>query len=138
MASETLPPTEQQTITDLLRRVINGIQGIIDRQIELARQEIKENIAQVAKASGLLAAGLAVLLVAIIFLFVSLIFAIDTLFPGYGWVAGLVLTAILAIVGAILTLIGKERIKVSPIARTRETLMEDIEWVRHPLTPNGK
>lgn len=138
MTSETLPPTEQQTIADLLRRLINGISGIIDRQIQLAQQEIRENLVQVAKASGLLAGGLAVLLLAVIFLFVTLIFAIDTLFPGFGWVAGLVLTVILAIIGTILTLIGKERVKVSPIARTRETLKEDLEWVRHPLTPNGK
>ena len=73
MATEQLPPTERQTIADLVRRIINGVQDIIDRQIELAKQELKETVTQVAKASGLLIAGGVLLFLTAIFLLITII-----------------------------------------------------------------
>jgi uncharacterized membrane protein YqjE len=139
VATEQLPPTERQTIADLVRRIINGVQDIIDRQIELAKQELKENVTQVAKASGLLIAGGVLLFLTAIFLLITIIMVFDAIFPRFGgWISSLVITLILGIVGAVLALRGKSRVMISPVARTRETLKEDLAWAKRPLIRNGR
>ncbi|MFN0074338.1 MAG: phage holin family protein [Chloroflexota bacterium] len=138
MAAEQLPPTEQQTIADLVRRIINGVQDIIDRQVELAKAEIKENLVQVGKASGLLIVGAVLLFLTAIFLLITIILVVEAIFPGRGWIAALVITLALGITGAILVLRGKDRVMISPVARTRQTLKEDLAWARRPLIRNGR
>ena len=139
MATEQLPPTERQTVADLVRRIINGVQDIIDRQIELAKQELKENVTQVAKASGLLIAGGVLLFLTAIFLLITIIMVFDALFPRFGgWISALVITLILGIVGAVLALRGKKRVMIKPVERTRETLKEDLAWAKRPLIRNGR
>jgi uncharacterized membrane protein YqjE len=139
VATEQLPPTERQTVADLVRRIVNGVQDIIDRQIELAKQELKENIAQVAKASGLLIAGGVLLFLTAIFLLITIIMAIEAVFPRFGgWISSLVITLILGIVGAVLVLRGKKRVMIKPVERTRETLKEDLAWAKRPLIRNGR
>jgi uncharacterized membrane protein YqjE len=139
VATEQLPPTERQTVADLVRRIVNGVQDIIDRQIELAKQELKENIAQVAKASGLLIVGGVLLFLTAIFLLITIIMAIEAVFPRFGgWISSLVITLILGIVGAVLVLRGKKRVMIKPVERTRETLKEDLAWAKRPLIRNGR
>lgn len=139
MATEQLPPTERQTVADLVRRIINGVQDIIDRQIELAKQELKENITQVAKASGLLIAGGVLLFLTAIFLLITIIMGIEAVFPRFGgWISSLVITLILGSVGAVLVLRGKKKVMIKPVERTRETLKEDLAWAKRPLIRNGR
>ena len=139
MATEQLPPTERQTVADLVRRIINGVQDIIDRQIELAKQELKENLTQVAKASGLLIAGGVLLFLTAIFLLITIIMGIEAVFPRMGgWISSLVITLILGIVGTVLVLRGKKRVMIKPVERTRETLKEDLAWAKRPLIRNGR
>ena len=139
MATEQLPPTERQTVADLVRRIVNGVQEIIDRQIQLAKQEVKENLIQLAKASGLLIAGAVLLFLTAIFLLITTIMALEAAFPRHGgWISALVITLILGIVGAILALRGKKQVMIKPVPLTRETLKEDLAWAKRPLIRNGK
>jgi uncharacterized membrane protein YqjE len=138
VAAEQLPPTEQQTIADLIRRLVNDLQDLIDRQIELAKQELRENLIQLAKASGLLAAGALLLFLAVLFLLITIILGVEAIWQGRGWIAALTITLLLGIVGAGLALRGKDRVKIDPVSRTRETLKEDFEWVQRLRTRNGK
>lgn len=137
-AEEQLPPTERQTIADLIRRLVNDAQDLIDRQIELAKQELRENLVQLAKASGLLAAGGVLLILTVIFLLITIIVGIEAIWQGRGWIAALVITLLLGVTGGLLALRGKDRVKINPVARTRETLKEDLEWVRRLQTRNGR
>ena len=84
MATEQLPPTERQSVTDLVRRIINGLHDTIERQIELAKQELEENLIQVGKASALLIVGAVLLFLTVIFLLVTIIMVLEAIFPRYG------------------------------------------------------
>ena len=42
--AEQLPPTDRQTIAKLVRRIINGLNGLVDRQVQLVKQELKEDL----------------------------------------------------------------------------------------------
>ena len=134
----TNPELKSAQTADLVRRLIDNVQTLLDKQIELAKQELREDLRQLLGAAKSLGIGAALLLLAGICFFNFLFLAIDTLLPRWGWVAALVVTLLFAIVGGLLANKGKDQVKVQPLARTRETLKEDAEWAKHRLTPNGK
>jgi uncharacterized membrane protein YqjE len=134
----TEPRLRQESTGDLVRRLLDDIQGLVDRQIALVKQEVREEVQQLVGATRTLGIGAALLLLALISFFDFLFHGIDRLFPGWGWVAALVLTLIFGFAGALLAKKGAAKVKVEPLTRTRETLKEDAEWAKHRLTLNGK
>jgi hypothetical protein len=134
----TDPGLRREPTGELVRRLIDSVQALLDKQVALVKQEIREDISQVVSAGKTLAIGAGLLFLAAITFLHFLFLAIDTLLPRWGWLAALVLTLLLAILGGMFAKRGIGLVKVQPLARTRETLKEDAEWVKHPLTPNGK
>jgi len=122
---------------DLFRRLINDLQMLVDRQVELAKQEFREDLKQVADAGRTLGVGLGLVIAAGLCFFHFLFLAIDTFLPRWGWLAALVLTLVCGIVGALLAQRGRAQVKLEPLARTRETLKEDVTWAKHQLNSNG-
>jgi uncharacterized membrane protein len=146
--AQTLPPTEQQSIAQLLRRVINGLNGIIDRQIEMAKQELKENLYELLGASKTLAIGAAIGVVGALILLDALVLAIvlglnqiSAWWLGGPWLGWVVI--VLIIIGGFLAAYfvvrrGLREVQVSPLGRTRETFRENADWAQHQLTRNGR
>ena len=132
------PKARNAPTGDLIRRLIDDIQSLLDRQVLLVKQELREDVGQVAGAAKTLVIGFAFLLLAGICFFNFLFLAIDTFLPRWGWLAALLFTLVLAVIGGMLANKGKGQVKVQLLARTRETLKEDAEWAKHRLTPNGK
>ena len=132
------PGMRHEPTADLVRRLIDNVQTLLDKQVDLIKQELKEDLHQVAGAGKTLGIGVGLLVVAGLSFFHFLFLGIDTPFPRWGWLAALIFTLVFGIVGAIVAKRGVGRIKVEPLARPRETLKEDAEWAKHRLTPNGK
>lgn len=146
--AQQLPPTERQSIGQLLRRVINGFNGVVDRQVQLVKQEIKENALAGLQAGKTLAIGAGIAIVGALILLNVVVMAIvhglnwisdRWLFgPWLGWVV------ILALLGAMfyfafrIVMRGLREIRISPLGRTRTTLKEDVRWARQLLTRNGR
>jgi uncharacterized membrane protein YqjE len=135
MATHSDP--RQESTGELVRRAVRDVQDLIDRQVELVKLELREDVQHVMGAGKTLGVGLGLLLVAGICFFHLLFLGIDTLFPRWGWLAALICTLVFALVGYVLTKRGREQVKLQPLSRTRETLKEDAVWIKHPLTPNG-
>jgi len=113
---------------DLVRRLVNNISGLVDSEIELAKQEAREDISKTLTSAVLLIAGGALLAIGLICIVVAIILALALILPG--WASALIWAAFFLLVGGILTLIGKNKLVTRPLKRTRETLREDIEWAR--------
>jgi uncharacterized membrane protein YqjE len=113
---------------DLLRRLANNVASIVDREIELARREARSNVSAMARAATMLITGAIVLLLGLASFVVALIFALSRVMDD--WLAALVVGVVLLIIGAILAYFGKQRLQLAPLERTRETLREDVEWVK--------
>jgi hypothetical protein len=138
------------TTLELVGRIINNVSDLLDKQIQLAKQEVSEDIGKVIGAvktlaiGGGIAAGVALLLV--ITLWVGLMLALIGLFDwligtGWGWIGWLISLLILGIPGFIAYRIikkGINQIQISPLQRTRATLKEDLEWVQTLRTRNGR
>ena len=137
-----LPRTEQQSIGQLLRRVINGLNGLVDRQIQMAKQEAKEDLFEVLGAGKTLGigAGIAVLgaLLLLNVLTMAIVLSLNMIWPWLGWIVIVLIIAGVFFAAYRFIMRGIREIRITPVDRTRHTLREDIRWARHLLTRNGK
>ncbi|MFN8521905.1 MAG: phage holin family protein [Chloroflexota bacterium] len=147
---EPLAPVEEQSIGQLLRRIVTGLNELVDRQIELVKREARENVVDVLKASKTLAIGAGLGLLAALLLLNLLAMTIVLGFneigarwvpiigPWLGWILLIIIIAVLGFVTYRLIVRGIEEVQISPVGRTRQTLGEDIEWAQRLLTRNGR
>src|SRR5829696_6154892 len=101
-----LPPTDRQTTTQLFRRIVNGLNGMVDRHVQLIKQELKEELFQAIGAgkwlgigAGVAAVGALVLLNVLVMMIVLGLNEIGSWFIPYigqflGWIVILILIAV--------------------------------------------
>jgi hypothetical protein len=144
---------------ELLGRLINDVSDLADRQIELAKQEIGEAKADAIKAVIRIAVGAGIAAAAALLLTIwawtAFIWFFNWLFghisfstpigtqslAWVGWLLGLLVPAIAAWFAYkrfIRRGISQAMAIWPPLPRTRETLKEDLEWVRHLRTPSER
>jgi hypothetical protein len=152
-------PLPQATLPELVGRLINDVSDLADRQIELAKQEIGEAkddgidaVKRIAIGAGIAAAAGLLL---VIWAWTAFIWFFNWLFgfirfstplgtqslAWVGWPLGILVPAILAWVAYkrfIRRGISEAMAIWPPLPRTRETLKEDLEWVRHLRTPSAR
>jgi Putative Actinobacterial Holin-X, holin superfamily III len=59
---------------------------------------------------------------------VAVVFALATRLPG--WMAALIVGGVLLVIGAVVGYIGWRRMVTTPLALTRQTLKEDVRWIK--------
>jgi uncharacterized membrane protein YqjE len=140
--AEQLPRTEQQSVGQLLRRIIRGVDSLIDHQIQIAKQEAKENVWELVGAAKTLGIGAAIgLLGALILLNVvtmALVLSLNMIWPWLGWIVVVLIIAVLFFLAYRFVRRGLSEVPMSPVERTRRTLREDVRWARQLLTRNGR
>jgi len=139
-ALEVLPVREdtlrRMSVGDLLQRLIADVSALAARQIELAKQEARDEARQRLRAIVLLVVGSVLLFLAVVSILVAIILAVSLVLPGWG--AALVLFGGLAVVGGILALIGQRQLTRPLLPKTRQTLREDVEWAGHLTNSSEK
>lgn len=143
-------PVGGATTPELIGRIINDASDLIDRQVELAKQEVKDDIGKVAGGAKRLAIGAGVAaamgLLLVIWLWTAFIWFFNWLgalispwLSGIGWLIGLVIPLAVAFFAwKKFIQPGIQQVKISPLARTRATLKEDLEWLQKLRTPSGR
>ena len=116
---------ENKGVGELIGEIAEDLSTLVRQEIALAKAEVKQEAGKAGGAAGMLGgAGVAGLLVAV-FASLTLMFALDALMP-IGW-AALIVTLILAAVGAYLYTTGRARLRtVRPPKQTIETLKENV------------
>jgi uncharacterized BrkB/YihY/UPF0761 family membrane protein len=145
-----LPPTDRQTTTQLFRRIVNGLNGLVDRHVQLVKQELKEELWQALGAGKTLGIGVGIAVVAALILFNVLVMMIvlglneiGSWFIPYvgkflGWIVISIVIGVAFFLAYRIVIRGIREIRMSPLETTRATLSEDITWARQLLTRNGK
>lgn len=148
-------PLPEATFPELIGRFINDVSDLADRQIDLAKQEVSEAkdeaigaVVKIGIGAGI-AVGAALLLV--IWLWTGIIWffnwlgAFITIGPvtlaWLGWLVGLLIPALLGFIAWKRFISGgikQAKGLIPPLPRTRATLKEDLEWVRHLRTPSRR
>ena len=148
--AQQLPPTERQSTTQLFRRIVNGVNGLVDRHVQLVKQELKEELLTVLRAAKTLIFGGAIAIVGALVLLnvvvMMLVLGLNEiggwLWPGpgqfLGWLVIILLLVAVFYIAYVLVMRGIKEVQLTPIERTRKTVQEDIEWAQQLLTRNGK
>ncbi len=124
--------TDDRSLGELVASATRDLSQLLHQEVELAKVEIKQEVAAAGKGAGLFGGAGFAGLFALIFLSISAAYGIASLgVPlGCGFFA---VGALYLIAAAVLALTGKKQIsKVGPPEKTIETVKDDIAWAKHP------
>ncbi len=122
-----------RSFSDVFQDIARDLHEIVRAEFRLAKAELREEASTAVGAAGAMAAGAVAGVFATHFLLWAIAFGLALVMPL--WAAALVITAALAVSGAVLFVIGRrrmQRVQVTP-ERTVETLKEHVEWVRQSI-----
>ncbi len=133
-APTTTPATDHEKSGGIISSVIGDAQRLITLEIALAKQEAKELATANGIAAGVIALGGLLLALAVL---VALPMMVVQLVPWH-WEAAAVWAAAYVLLGLVLVLIGKARLRIRLPRRTLESLKENKEWALRHLKSNGR
>jgi Putative Actinobacterial Holin-X, holin superfamily III len=122
----------ETSIGDLIGNISNDLSQLFRQELELAKAELKQEAGKAGKAAGMLGgAGFAGYL-AVVLLSFAAVFGLANVMDA-GW-AALIVAAIWGIIGAVLYVTGRNKLKsVDPMPRrTVDTIKEDAQWLKNP------
>ena len=124
-----------QSLGELVSAATRDLSSLIRNEVQLAKVEIKQEVATAGKGAGLLGGAGFLGLFALIFLSISAAYGISWLGVPLGC-AFFTVGALYALAAGVLALTGKKSLKkVGPPERTIETVKDDITWAKSPTTP---
>jgi hypothetical protein len=123
-------PATDKSLGELVGEATRELSTLFRTEVELARTEIKNEVAKVGQGAGLFASAGVFAWFGVLFLSAALALGLWQL-GLYAWAAALIVGLLYAAGAAVLALVGKKRVTtVRPPERTIITLKEDVAWVR--------
>ncbi len=121
----------ERSLGQLVAAATRDLTSLLHQEVELAKAEIKQDVAAAGKGAGMIgAAGFAGLL-ALVLLSIAAAYGLGAVVPlGVGFA---LVGVVYLLVAAALALAGRKSLrKVGPPARTIETVKDDLAWAKHP------
>ncbi|HWN45567.1 MAG TPA: phage holin family protein [Thermoanaerobaculia bacterium] len=119
------------TTRRLVGEIGSQIMQLVQTEVELARAELASDMRSGRRLLVGLGVAAAAALVGITLLLVAVVLALGTLMPG--WVAALLVAALVLGVGATIGYLSWQQRPSSPLALTRKSLKEDWEWLKEQV-----
>ena len=125
--------TDERSIGDLLQTVVRDIGDMVRAEIRLARAELQQSARSAGKAGGLIGGAALAGLLSAACLVTTGIAALAQAMPL--WMASLLMTVFLAVVGGALYAGGRAKLRgVKPAPeQTVETIKDNVEWAKHQM-----
>ena len=124
----------EESSAELAHDIVASAQQLVQLEINLAKQEVKELAIRNGVAAGLLAgAGLFALLALLVALPVLLV----VLIPNHV-IAAAVWLALYIVLAAVLALVGRARLQLQPPRRTIQSLKETRSWALRQISSNDR
>jgi len=130
----TIEREKRPRLRGLMASVISDAQRLVALEFALAKQEAKELAKDNAIAAGLMAFGGLLLMLAVL---VAAPVLVIILVP-WRWEAAAVWVAAYVVIGLVLVLVGKARMRIGLPPRTVESLKENKEWALRRVRSNGR
>jgi uncharacterized integral membrane protein len=124
------PEPSDRSIKEIIDALRPQLQVLVNKQVELAKTELAPVGKKAGMATGLLAAGAVFMLVFLIFLSLTGVYALSLLLPL--WASALIVSVILLVIGGILAGSGASILRgLDPKPhRTIRTLQQNINWLK--------
>ena len=127
-------PADDRSLGELVASATRDLSQLVHKEVELAKVEIKKDVANAGKGAGLFGGAGLTGLFALLFLSFALVYGIAGLGLDLGW-AFLIVGLLYLVAAVVLALSGKKKIsKVGPPERTIETVKDDIAVVKSSAT----
>jgi hypothetical protein len=122
---------DERSLGELFGDLTSSMSTLIRKEIELARTEMTARATKLSRDAGLIGVGGALLYAAILALLVTA----GLVLVEWGvaaWLAALIVTIVVAVVGGLLVATGQANVKKAELAprRTIETVKDDAEWAK--------
>ena len=124
---------DSRPTAQIVKDATTNLQGLVKAEVELAKAEVGSGVQQAALGIGLLLVGALMGLFVLGFAGVTVAKALEQSFAP--WVAWLITTIGVAVLMALLALVGRGRLKnaqTSPV-QTRESIQETVAWAKTQL-----
>ena len=131
--SEGLLSGARESLGETISGIIENLQNIVRGEVQLAKTELKEEASTMGKAAGMIGAGIFFGLVGFIFLMLALTYLLNKSLEM--WISAGIVGLGLAIIAAILALIGKNRMSEASLVpqKTIDSVKEDQEWASRQM-----
>ena len=122
---------EHESTLGLANEAVSHVTHLLRGEVDLIRAEVQENLNKAMSAVGMIVGGIVFILIALNVLAAALVAGLAEFGLDAGWSA-LIVGAVLAVIGAILAMTGKNRLKLASLAPTRsaKNVRRDTEAVR--------
>lgn len=129
MANEERNPS---SFASLLSDVLNDIRDLFRHEVNLAKVEVKQEIANAKAAAIKIGVALVALLMAMLFLLTALARGVSDLFNIPVWAGFASVGVLLGIVGGVLLALARSNVAAAGTGtpRTVRTMKENVEWVK--------
>jgi hypothetical protein len=112
----------------LVAEITGKVSLLVKKEVELAKAEVKANVESELATVKAVAAAAIVGLLAINLLLVAGVLALAMTMPG--WLAALIVGGVMLIVAIAVGFVGWSWRVTTPLAVTRQTLKEDLQWTK--------
>ncbi|MCZ9337990.1 phage holin family protein [Streptomyces sp. TRM76130] len=123
---------DDSSVGELLSAVTSDLQTLFRQEVELAKTEVRREATKAGKAAGMFGGAGFAGYMTLLFLSLAAVLGLANVMDG-GW-AALIVTAVWAVVAAVLYQRGRARMRtVEPKPeQTVESIKENAQWARHP------
>lgn len=124
-------------LVSMINSIKDDVTSLVNSHIELARAEAKESVGRIAKSSGLFITAIAMLNLALVFVFVAAAYYLNTL--GYElWVSFLFVVGGLTLGGVILGLLAmRQASKITFGTKTAKSVTNTVQTISS-IRPGSK
>jgi MFS family permease len=125
------PKAGEQSLGQLFGEMTSEVSNLVRKELELAKVEIKDEMAQAGKAAGALGAGAFAGYMAALLLSLAAAWALSDALEA-PWAGFLIIGVLFAIVAAVLIQSGRKKLQEVNLVpeETVTTLKEDMQWVK--------
>jgi len=129
-ASPTEPKQADKSLGQLVGEMSAELSSIMRAEVQLAKVELKDEVAKAGKAGGMFGAGAVTGYFALLFASLALAWLLDQAMPIA--LAFFLVAALYGVAAGVLISRGRTEMKqVDPVPhQTVETLKEDVQWVK--------
>ena len=129
---------EARELGNEVGQIAAELKELLGLEAELAKAEVNESRAALTRGAILAAAAAYLAVLATVFLFLSLMFGLDTQMPI--WAAALLTTLILALLAVVLGLAARYFLRAVSIKPKRfmANVKEDLEWAKSLVTSKAR
>src|SRR6266404_1529734 len=131
-----MPPQPVQngrSMGEILQNIIADVQEIVRSEFRLAKAEVQEETAKVARSGIPLIVGLLLGLYALGFILLAAVHALSIVVAA--WLAALIVGFVAGVVSLILINVGRNRLKGVKVVpeKTIGTMKENVQWARNQI-----